>query len=203
MSETPPAHPYLGGKIRHCVSCGSALEYRKWEFDGSMQLCCTRPGCGHVHFLDPKVATGVVAAIDGKAIILRRAHNPGKGLWTFPGGYVDLGEVVEAAAAREAKEEADIDVRVGPLLGVYSYPEMPVILIVYAGEVTGGAPKANSESTALKMVAPDEINYEELAFDTTRAAMKDWAHWIRTGEVSSSLPPSNPSPSSNPKKPLS
>ncbi|MDP6277680.1 MAG: NUDIX domain-containing protein [Nitrospinota bacterium] len=179
ISPPPAAHPHLGGNIRFCVSCGSELVYRAWtEGDDSMQLCCDGPKCKHVHFLDPKVAAGVIPSIDGKAIILKRAYNPGKGLWTFPGGFVNRGEVVSEAAARETKEEAGVDVRVGPLLGVYSFPGNPTILIVYAGEVTGGEPRALDESTELRLVGPDEIPFDDLAFDTTRAAFRDWRSWI-------------------------
>jgi len=185
MSEdAPAAHPHLGGGVRHCVSCGAPLARRAWtEGDGTEQLCCTRPGCGHVHFLDPKLAAGVIPAVDGKAVILRRAYNPGKGLWTFPGGFVDRGEVVPEAAAREALEEAGVEVRMGPLLGVYSFPGQPVVLVVYAGDVVRGEPRALDESTDVRLVGPGEIPFAELAFDTTRAAMRDWAAWMTTGRT--------------------
>lgn len=182
--DAPQAHPHLGGGIRYCVSCGSPLTYRAWtEGDGSMQLCCTSPECRHVHFLDPKLAAGIVPAVDGRAVLLQRAYNPGKGLWTFPGGFVNRGEVVAEAAAREAAEEAGIEVRLGPLLGVYSFEGQPTVLVVYAGQVTRGEPRALDESLAVKLVAPGEVDPAELAFDTTRAAMRDWQTWMATGRV--------------------
>ena len=161
--------------MKFCVSCGSPLLYRPWaEGDGTMQLCCSAASCNHVHFLDPKVAAGVVATIGREAVLLRRAHNPGKGLWTFPGGFVNRGEVVPEAAAREAKEEAGIEVAVDALLGVYSFEGNATVLIVYTGAVTEGVPRALAETTEVKLVAPDAIDFDELAFDTTRAAMRDW-----------------------------
>ena len=48
------------------------------------------------------------------------------------------------------------------------------MLIVYTGTVTGGAPRALAETTEVKLVAPAAIDFDELAFDTTRAAMRDW-----------------------------
>ncbi len=189
MSEGAPlAHPHLGGRIRFCFVCGGELEFRPWtKGDGSIQLCCTRAGCDHVHFLDPKVAAGVIPTLGGRAVLVRRAHNPGKGLWTFPGGFVNRGEVVHEAAVREAKEEAGVEVRVGALLGVYSFPENPIVLIVYTGEVTGGEPRPLAESTEVRLVAPEEIAFGDLAFDTTRAAMRDWQSWMTNG----SLPAAN------------
>lgn len=152
------------------------------EGDGTMQLCCSNPDCNHVHFLDPKVAAGVIPTIGGKAIILQRAYNPGKGLWTFPGGFVNRGEIVSEAAVREAKEEAGVDVSAGKLLGVYSFQGNPTILIVYTGEVIGGEPRALDESTDIRFVGPDEILFDELAFDTTRAAFRDWQVWLNSDQ---------------------
>lgn len=182
QSGAPQAHPHLGGNIRFCVVCGSSLAFRAWEEgDGTMQLCCTGAGCNNVHFLDPKVAAGVIPTVEGKAVIVQRAHNPGKGLWTFPGGFVNRGEVVSAAAAREALEEAGIGVAVGQLLGVYSFPENPTVLIVYTGEVVKGEPRALDESIDVRLIGPEEIPYDDLAFDTTRAAFRDWHSWMTGG----------------------
>ena len=181
-ADAPQAHPHLGGEIRHCIVCGSTLTYRAWtKGNGSMQLCCTGEACSHVHFLDPKVAAGIISTLEGKAVILKRAHNPGKGLWTFPGGFVNRGEVVADAAAREAYEESGIEVYVRSLLGVYSFSGNPTVLIVYTGEVTAGEPRALDESTEVKLVGPDEYDPGELAFDTTRAAMADWRSSMRAG----------------------
>lgn len=166
--------------MKFCVACGSPLLFRPWtEGDGTMQLCCSAASCNHVHFLDPKVAAGVVATIGEEAVLVRRAHNPGKGLWTFPGGFVNRGEVVSEAAAREAFEEAGVEVAVESLLGVYSFEGNTTVLIVYTGVVTEGAPRALSETTEVKLVAPDAIDFDELAFDTTRAAMRDWRERMR------------------------
>lgn len=166
--------------MRFCVVCGSPLAYRRWSAgDGTAQLCCSAEGCGHVHFLDPKVAAGVIPLIGREAVLVRRAHNPGKGLWTFPGGFVNRGEVVAAAAVREAREEAGVEVATDALLGVYSFEENPVVLIVYTGRVTAGAPRALAETTEVRLVAPEAVDFAALAFESTRAAMRDWRRRMR------------------------
>lgn len=185
-SDGPKAHPHLGGQVRFCTVCGSPLTFRPWdEGDGTMQLCCSSQSCRHVHFLDPKLAAGIIPTVDGKAVIVQRAHNPGKGLWTFPGGFVNRGEVVSLAAAREAFEETGVEVAVGPLLGVYSFPENPIVLIVYTGEVVKGTPRAMDECIDVRLIGPEEIPFDDLAFETTRTAFRDWHAWMAGG-----MPPS-------------
>ena len=55
-------------------------------------------------------------------------------------------------------------------------------IIIYAGEVIGGDPQALDESTDIRFVGPDEIPFNELAFDTTRAAFRDWQAWLNYGQ---------------------
>lgn len=159
---------------RFCPRCGDPLESRCVKIGEPDRLCCG--GCEFVFYLDPKTAAGVVALHQGKLLLLRRGIEPAYGAWVFPGGFVDRGEHPEAAAVREAWEEAGIEVRVDGLLGVYSHPEgSPVVLIVYHGEVTGGEPEALDESLELGLFPPSEIPWGELAFSTTRLAVADFA----------------------------
>ena len=81
--------------------------------------------------------------------------NPGRGQWSFLTGYVDRGEKVEDAARREVKEEANLDVRLDGLLGVYSTTGRPHILIAYRASVT---------PAALRALAPQPEEVSELTF---------------------------------------
>lgn len=67
----------------------------------------------------PVVGVGAVVVRDGKALIVRRAHEPRKGEWSLPGGRVELGETLVEAARREIKEETGLDVEVGPVVEVF------------------------------------------------------------------------------------
>jgi ADP-ribose pyrophosphatase YjhB (NUDIX family) len=127
-----------------------------------------------VFFLDPKVAAGVIFSLNGGIVLLQRAIEPRYGKWVFPGGYVDRGESLEAAALREVKEESGLDVRLIRLLGAYSSPGNAVIVIVYAGEVTGGSLRTDDESLEIRSFAPAEIPWEQLAFPSTSHALRDY-----------------------------
>ena len=66
----------------------------------------------------PLIGVGVVVFKDGRVLLIRRGKPPREGQWSLPGGRQRLGERIEAAACREVREEAGIEIAVGPLLDV-------------------------------------------------------------------------------------
>lgn len=155
-----------------CPQCAGALASRTLRAGEPPRLTCQV--CGFVFFLDPKVVTGAIFRLDGGILLVQRAIEPGYGKWVFPGGYVDRGEALEAAAIREVKEECGLDVRLTRLLGVYSSPGNPVILIAYVGEVTGGSLAVDEEGLCARAFAPGEIPWDQLAFPTTFQVIRDY-----------------------------
>jgi ADP-ribose pyrophosphatase YjhB (NUDIX family) len=112
--------------------------------------------------------------LDGGIVLLQRGVEPALGKWVFPGGYVDRGEAVHDAAIRETREESNLEVKLGPLLNVYSYPRSPNVIVVYAAEVIGGTLAAADESVDAQVFNPNAIPWEELAFDSTKDALGDY-----------------------------
>jgi 8-oxo-dGTP diphosphatase len=161
---------------RFCPACGGALEERLLKAGEPQRLVCT--SCGHIHYLDPKVAVGTIITGlppgDNRIVLVRRAIEPGYGLWVFPGGYVDRGEEVTEAARREAREEAGLDVRLDGLVNIYSYPGRPLVIIVYSATAIGGELCTDDESLEARLFTPDEIPWTELAFRSTHDALRDF-----------------------------
>jgi ADP-ribose pyrophosphatase YjhB (NUDIX family) len=150
----------------YCPRCGTSLR----DASGNPPAC---PGCGQVQWRDPKVATGVLVARAERVLLVRRNHEPGLGLWSFPSGFVDRGEVVEDAAAREALEETGLEVRITGLIGVFSEPGGSVVFVMYEGEpATGGDPVAGPEALEVGFFAPDGL--PPLAFAHDARIIERW-----------------------------
>jgi ADP-ribose pyrophosphatase YjhB (NUDIX family) len=160
-------------EFRFCPRCGGSLEPRVLKTGDPQRLVCAR--CGFVFYLDPKVAVGtIVSDGHGRLVLVKRAIDPGYGLWVFPGGYVDRGEEITAAAIREAREECGLDVRLDGLVNIYSYPGRPLIIVVYAATATGGELCSDDECLEARLFARDEIPWDALAFPSTNDALRDY-----------------------------
>ncbi len=163
---------------RFCPVCGHALEKRLLKTGDPERLVCTT--CGRVLYLDPKVAVGtIIHNGDGRIILVKRAIEPGVGLWVFPGGYVDRGETPQAAAVREAREECGLDVRLDALVNVYAYPRRVPIIIVYAATMLGGTLCVDDECLEAAAFNEAEVPWNSLAFPSTRDALRDYFAGIR------------------------
>ena len=100
-------------------------------------------------------------------LLARRAIEPAHGLWTFPGGYVDWGESVAEAARREMREEVGLDLDPAGLVGIYSYPGAPAVIVVYHVTVPDGldaaADAARGERDRLLLSRGDPVEQPRLS----------------------------------------
>jgi len=168
----PHQHSVDSSWIRFCPRCGGPLADKFIENEGQVRKVCG--DCAFIYYLNPKVVAAAIPREDEKIWLLRRNIEPGRGRWTFPGGYVDLGERVADAAVREAKEETQLEIRLDGILNVYSYAQVGVVLIVYSATVVGGQAGITEVSQEVRSFYPGEIPWEELAFPSTRDALRDY-----------------------------
>ena len=167
---------------RFCPVCGSALEARVLKVTEPKRLVCSSGSCGFVFYLDPKIAVGTVIQLDTPStplgasgiVLVRRAIEPGYGKWVFPGGYVDRGEEITLAAIREAREESGLEVRLDHLINIYSYAGRAPIVVVYAATCIAGTLAVDDEGLEARAFDPTHIPWDELAFRSTREALKDY-----------------------------
>lgn len=151
---------------RFCPRCAQPA-----EVNFPQRIVCSH--CGYAAYYNPKpVACAIPVDKDGRVILLRRGFDPGRGLWTFPGGFVDLGESVPEAARRETDEELGIAIELGGLVGVYSRAEDRVVSIVYRA-LALGQPCITPEAVEVRAFALGQIPWHELAFWSTEVALRD------------------------------
>ena len=157
---------------RFCTQCGGPLEERLVgaHHATTVPVC---PSCGAVHWIDPKVAAGCLLVRDGRVLLVRRAIEPGYGKWVFPGGHVDRGETLEAAALRETREECGAVAAIDGLVGVYSYTGRPVIVAVFRATLLPESPEPYPADETLEVgwFTPEEIDGLELAFRSSADAL--------------------------------
>ena len=172
MSGDPSPQSLTPDRIRFCPLCGASLERRPVGPEQKLEMVCS--GCGFIYYLGQKVVAGTIAMDDGRVLLTRRAIHPAHGKWTFPGGYVEWGEPVASAAIRETFEETGLTVELGALVGVYSYPATPVVIVVYEARVTGGVLTPCHENDLVEWIGRHAIPWDDLAFPSTVAALRDF-----------------------------
>lgn len=113
----PFAFEVLGEAPGHhfCPCCGGALETRMPQ-QMSLQICVV---CGRSHYRNAKPCAATLILRDHHVLLVRRAVEPGKGLWDIPGGFLEEAESPELGARREAQEETGLEVRLLDFLGFY------------------------------------------------------------------------------------
>lgn len=161
-------------QVKFCPLCGGAMAERVVLPDRKRHKVCRR--CGFVYFVGPKLVAGCLVVERRRVLLLRRGIEPALGRWTFPGGFVDVGETPIEAALRETVEEVGMTVRIGALLGVYADPAHPLhIVTVYRAAPGSEGPSLSDEATEVRYFAAADVPWDELAFPTTHDALTDWA----------------------------
>ena len=153
---------------KYCHWCGTTLRLKKLN-QLDKHYCNT---CDRFIFEDPKLAVVVLVHNCEQLLLVRRAIEPELGKWSFPSGYVDLGETVESAAVREVKEETGVDIKINFLIGVYSSVSRPLVLLAYGAEVLSGNIELNHEVLDVGYFSPNCL--PDMPFPHDDEILEDW-----------------------------
>ena len=127
-------------------------------------------------YKNPKISVDIIIRHKGGIVLIKRGIPPFG--WALPGGHVDYGETVEAAAVREAKEETNLDIKLVKQLKVYSDPKRDprwhCIAVAFIAEGNGEL-KAGDDAAEGKVVMENEI--PGLCFDHNQILMDYFNDW--------------------------
>ncbi|MGQ0429236.1 MAG: NUDIX hydrolase [Gammaproteobacteria bacterium] len=148
--------------MNFCPTCGAPVERRIPEGDHLPRHVCT--ACGAIHYQNPKLVAGCVPESGGRILLCRRAIEPRRGYWTVPAGFMENGETLQQAAARECWEEALARVEIGRPCAIVHVLHAEQVHVMFRAALAGPDFGIGAESLEVKLAAEDEIPWPEIAF---------------------------------------
>jgi len=177
---------WLSASLNFCTRCGAPLQFGLVDGEDRERLSCQQ--CGFIAYVNPRlVVTAIPVTPEGRIVLLRRGIEPGRGLWAQPGGFLEVDETVSEAAIRETFEETGLVVQPGDIIGLYSRLEAAVVVIAFEARVIAGDHRLNPEALAIEAFEPADIPWPEVAFLTSKWAIRDWVR-LRRPELLSTTP---------------
>lgn len=160
--RTPP--------MKFCSKCGQPVHIEVPAGDTLPRAVCA--SCGTVHYENPRVVVGCVPEWQGQILLCRRAIEPRRGYWTAPAGFLEIGESLHTAAARETAEEALAQVEIGSLLSVVNVLGPAQVHVMFRARLSSAAHGAGVESLATGLFTEEQIPWPEIAFASVRFALE-------------------------------
>jgi 8-oxo-dGTP pyrophosphatase MutT (NUDIX family) len=155
---------------KFCSDCGQPVKLQIPPGDHLPRHVC--PACGAIHYRNPKVIVGCIPEWEDRILMCRRAIQPRLGLWTFPAGFLELGETSGQGAAREALEEAQAKVTVGELFVLINVPYVSQVYMIHRAQLEVPEFGPTVESSECMLMREDEIPWNEIAFPTIWHSLK-------------------------------
>lgn len=157
--------------IKHCKNCGTAVVVRLPD-DGDTKERAVCPACHTVHYVNPLNVVGTIPVLGEKILLCKRNIEPRWGKWTLPAGFMELGETLEAGAARETHEEAGALFTMQGLFSILDVPRVGQVHFFYRAQLTSDVFNPGSESLEAKLFTEDDIPWDDLAFHTVKTTLQ-------------------------------
>jgi len=165
--------------INFCSRCGAPVSLFVPAGDDRPRHVCN--ACGVVHYQNPKVVAGCLAAWGDEVLLCRRAIQPRFGLWTLPAGFMENGETTSEAAAREALEEANARVEILELFTLYDLPHIDQVYCLFRGRLLDLGFSPGAESLEVRLFREADIPWDGLAFPSITSALGQYFADRRAG----------------------
>lgn len=167
--------------MNYCSTCGKPVTKKVPPGDNMPRFVCDV--CQAIHYHNPKIVAGCIPEWEDQILLCRRAIEPKSGLWTFPAGFMEIGESTEQAAVRETVEEAKADVELTALHSVLSMPHIGQVYIVFVGKMKSKQFAAGAESLDVRLFHPSEIPWDHIAFTVVKEALRRYVDDVAAGTL--------------------
>ncbi|WP_263260682.1 NUDIX hydrolase [Pseudomonas sp. RIT-PI-S] len=156
--------------MKFCNQCGHAVSQVIPEGDTRLRYVCG--ACSQVHYQNPNIVAGTVPVWGEQVLLCRRAIEPRSGFWTLPAGFMENGETMEQAAARETEEEACARLGNLKLYTLFDLPHINQVHVFFMGQLADIDFAAGAESLETRLFHESEIPWSELAFRTVARTLE-------------------------------
>ncbi|MCJ8169776.1 NUDIX hydrolase [Atopomonas sediminilitoris] len=150
--------------MKFCSQCGAGVSQRIPEGDNRPRFVCLE--CQTIHYQNPRIIAGCLPVYGEQVLLCRRAIEPRRGFWTLPAGFMENGETLAEAAARETREEACAEVASLELYTLFDLPYIHQVYMFFRAELVNGRFASGEESLEVRLFHEHEIPWSELAFPT-------------------------------------
>jgi ADP-ribose pyrophosphatase YjhB (NUDIX family) len=175
--------------MKYCSECGAPVALRWVVSEARDRYAC--PNCGITHYQNPRVIVGCVVSWRDKILFCRRSHEPGRGQWMIPLGFLECGETLEEGAARETLEETGVYVDPADLAlcSIINMTAINQVAISFrTAFVDKPAIQARQECSEVAFMSEDEIVGDELAWASSMGnGPRKFYEELRSGNYSIQL----------------
>jgi len=157
--------------MKYCSKCGAQVSLKVPHDDNRERWICD--DCGVIHYQNPLIVVGCVPEKDGRILLCKRAIEPRLGYWTVPAGFMEIGESLAEAAARETFEEACAEVKIGHLFASVDVVDAGQVHVFFTATLDGNF-GAGTESLEVALFRKNEIPWENIAFRSGHYALRKY-----------------------------
>jgi ADP-ribose pyrophosphatase YjhB (NUDIX family) len=169
------------GAVKFCFDCGQPLALNTLGADRSRLHC---RACGYVHYENPKILVSCLASWGDKVLWMRRAQEPYRGLWSIPCGFMEQGETLAEAAARELFEETRVQLAPESLslyvLGSLTW--MSQVYVVFRAQLSSSDCSAGDEALEVGLFSEREAPWSSFAFPQSEAPTRQFYRELASGK---------------------
>jgi ADP-ribose pyrophosphatase YjhB (NUDIX family) len=165
--------------MKFCSACGQPVILKIPDGDHLPRFVC--PACSTIHYENPRIIAGCVPEWEGKLLLCKRAIEPRRGFWTLPAGFMENGEALQDAAARESMEEALARVEIGSLLAIVNVLRAHQVHIMFRARLLDTDFGVGPESLEVGLYDESEIPWADIAFLSVEFALRRYLEDRRAG----------------------